>query len=141
MSARLGQLQLDVFTAATLAVAGGRTFALNNGANAFIAALAATYVASATVGNRVPVIRILNAGNLLWQSVQGTNVTASQTALLMAGGGVQGASVATPITQYFPLPVELTVPPFSQVQIFDNADVDHNPTTGDTVSLNASIVM
>jgi hypothetical protein len=88
------------------------------------------------VGNRFIVVRILDAaGNIMWQAAQGSAVTAGQTTRLALGAGIATATVANPLMQYIPLPVEFTVPPGAQVQVFDNAGIDNT----DTVAMVATI--
>ena len=138
MSARPGQINNPAFTvaAAILGSAAGRSMTLNNQSNAVITALMFTYVATATVGNRVPVVRILDsAGNILWQTTQGGNIAAGQTFRLAVGAGIQTVAETAPLMQFMPLPVEFTVPPAAQVVVFDNANIDVN----DTISMVASL--
>lgn len=138
MSVRLGNPQEVTFAAAALGGAAGRSMSLGGAANQWVllVSILATYVASATVGNRVPVIQIKDsAGNILWQTSQGGNLTAGQTARLAAAGGVPAAAVTAPVMQTMPLPDGFSVPANATIVIFDNGNID----TTDTVAVNAVI--
>lgn len=142
MSSRPGTPQFANFAAAALGTAAGRTLALGNGLTyAALNSLFITYVASATVGNRIPIFRVQAPITLanpalvtLWQGAFAA-VTAGQTSLLLAGSGVPASVVASPLMQFVTLPFDIPLPLNAQVQIFDSANVD----TADTVALVANL--
>lgn len=135
MTTRPGNPTVGIAAAAALAVAGGRNIVLQNSAQV-ITAISVVWVATATVGNRVPVIRILDpSGNILWSAAFATAVTAGQTSRLMAGGGIPATNVASPIQQTFPLPYEMAVPAASSIQVLDAANID----VADTVAVNTTV--
>lgn len=138
MSPRPGTVSKLVQSATALGVAAGVNVPLNNSAFAVLPAISIVLVASATVGNRVPVVRLLDAsGNILASTVATTAITAGQTVRLMVMAGATFSAIATPLQQNLPWPVEMPVPPLSSLQIFDNANVD----VADTVAVVASFAM
>jgi hypothetical protein len=147
MSARLGQpTEINVATGAlaastrfatvpsSLPTTGQGANAANQGQWFALVAFFATYVASATVGNRSLSLVIKDAaGNILWQALQGTAVTAGQTVNFIAGGGSGPAAVTgPPITQTLQLPVDFPVPPGGTIGLLDGAAISN----ADTVAIN-----
>jgi hypothetical protein len=132
MSTRSGNPKSQINTAVALGVAAGINIPLDQSCQNLIA-VAIVYTASATVGNRVPTVRVLNAaGNVLWSAVFATAVTASQVPRLMLGSGTPATTVTTPLQQTFPIPVEMSLEPNSSLQISDSANID----VADTVAVN-----
>lgn len=146
MSARTGPSQFAAFTAAALATSSGRTMALGNGNTCAVLNTALiTYVATASVGNRIPIIRVIapasvsqqQAAQTLWQMAAGTAITASQTSILAIGAGVPASTVANPLMQFLTLPFDLPLPIGAQLQVFDQANIDVN----DTVAMVANLAL
>ena len=142
MSTRPGTAQFNVVGATRLAQAAGQSFPLGNGNSpAALSTLLITWIASATVGNRIPIVQIKNsAGVVLWQVV-GAAITAGQTVILAIGSGVPPSTVASPLMQFLTLPFDFPTPINATIQIFDNANIDSNPVTGDHVAMVADYAM
>lgn len=134
MSQRPGTPNDTTFSAVALGAAAGQNYAVNSpSGSAILSTVAVVYVASATVGNRIPVLRVLNPeGLILWSAVFGTAVTAGQTTRLLAGAGTPAVVNSTPLQQTFPLPVELGLETGCTIQVLDAANID----TADTVQVN-----
>src|SRR5262245_11704990 len=128
-----------IYSAAALGSAAGRTLALNNSMSwVQLDKVLVVYVASATVGNRVPTFRLLDSdANVLWQAAAGVNVTASQTGLFPLGVGLPAQSLASPLQQTVGLPANCGVPINGSLQVFDTANID----TADTASAAISYLM
>jgi hypothetical protein len=137
MSNRLGTP--SELTAAAAAVGGSFTRSVTVIGQQWQALISvfATWVASGTAGNRQLSLQIKDAaGNVLWQSIQGTNVTAGQTVNILAGGGSAPAAVTgPPITQTLPLPVDMPLPVGATVSIIDGASI----SATDTCLINAVV--
>lgn len=135
MSNRLGNPQSILQAAKATGGAGGVVISLGGSANQWLVlvSILATYVASATVGNRIIVVQAKDAsGNVLWSVTQGTAVTAGQTVLVGLGGGVPASNQAVPLHQFMPIPDGFTVPANGTITIFDNANI----SATDTVAAN-----
>jgi hypothetical protein len=65
-------------------------------------------VASATVANRTPILTIDDGANVVWESANNTNITASQTAKFRAGIGT-GINTNGALDFLVPLPAELVL--------------------------------
>ena len=129
MSARLGNPIEQATAAVKLGVAAGVNVAFNNSGWAVLVSVFAKFIASATVGNRIIMLQLLDkAGNSIWQISQGTAITAGQTALLGYGGGVAAAAFTAPIVQVAPLPAECSIPPGASMQFLDGNNTDANDT-------------
>lgn len=125
------------YPAVALGAAAGQNFALNPSAQILVSVVI-VYVATATAGNRVPVLRILSSeGNIIWSVVFGTAVTANQTSRLLAGAGVQPVANTTPLQQIVPLPTQFTIEASCTIQILDAANID----VLDTVQVNLLLTL
>jgi hypothetical protein len=94
------------------------------------------YVATATIGNRLPQVRLLDAlGNILMQTAATTAITASQTPKLIVMAGLAYLSQAAPLSQILPWPVGMPVPFNCSVQILDGANIDVNDTVAANIVL------
>ena len=144
MSVRSGTPQFVSVAAAATGGASGRTIPLGTGlVLATLNTMLATWVATATVGSRIPIIRVqapVGPNNptlvTLWQ-VAAAAITAGQTSILAVGAGVPASTVSSPLMQFLTLPFDLPLPLNAQVQIFDNANID----AADTVALVANMAV
>jgi hypothetical protein len=117
-----------------LGVSTGKNIPLLNSSFAVIPAISFLYTATSTVGNRQIIIQILDpSSRILWQCPAQALITASQAPRLFAGAATPLASVTLPLMQTMALPVEMPVPTFSSVQIFDLANQDVNDTAAGVV--------
>lgn len=134
MSDRIGN-PVETITAATkLGAAAGVAIPLNNSGWAVLISVFAKFVATATGGNRIVMLQLLDkAGNIIWQISQGTAITSGQTALLGYGGGVAAQAFTAPILQVAPLPAECSIPPMATMQFLDGNNVDVNDTVAPNV--------
>ena len=125
MSIRPGNVSSKINPATVLGAAAGLNVPLNNSNFAIVPHAVITMVATATAGNRIYVVRFLSPlGNIITQTVATTAVTANQTTNLICMAGIIYSTIANPLSQNLPLPVELSVPSLSSIQIFDAANVD-----------------
>jgi hypothetical protein len=137
MSVRSGNPKSIIEASVALGASTGVNFALDSSSQNLLA-VAIVYTASATVGNRTPTIRVLDANSkIIWSAAFGTAVTASQVPRLMMGAGSPTSSTTTPLQQTFPLPVEFSLPPSSSLQVLDAANID----TTDTVQVNIVVTL
>jgi hypothetical protein len=136
MSVRSGA-PFELTAAAAATGASHHGILTNGGGWTTLIGLMAIWVASATVGNRILSLRIKDsAGNIMWQSLQGTAVTAGQTVNIVSGGGAAPAAVTgPPITQTISLPVDFPIPPSGTIEIVDGAAID----AADTCSMAATL--
>jgi hypothetical protein len=114
--------------AATLGGASGRTLQLNNWGPALLAAVYVQFVATATVGNRLPTMSVKDpAGNIFWGSETPAAVAASTTIRFAFGAGIQTAApVASGFFTAVSLADQMVLPPGSQLTFFDSAAIDSN---------------
>jgi hypothetical protein len=144
MSVRSGTPQFTVRGAVALGGASGIALSLGNGnVYATLNSLLLTYTATATVGNRIPIVRVqapVAVNNpalvVLWQLAFAA-VTAGQVATLQAGSGVPASTVTVPLMQFVTLPFDMPLPINSQIQILDSANID----PADTVSMVANLAV
>ena len=137
MSVRSGNPHVFINATVALGAAAGVNFPLDSSSQNLLT-VSIVYTASATVGNRVVTVRVLDAkSNVLWSAAFGTAVTAGQTPRLMMGAGSPTSSVTTPLQQTFPLPVEFSLPASSSLQVLDSANID----TTDTVQVNVVVTL
>jgi hypothetical protein len=121
--------------AQTLGGAAGRTYPIGNYGPALFGCAHVVLATTATVGNRVPVLRVLDAANnVLFEGAAQANVAASATGRLNWGAGM--ISGATAPYQFMGVP-DMPIPPGSQVNIFDSANIDAN----DTIATNVTVGM
>jgi len=122
-----------VQAAQTLGGAAGRTYPLNNEAAAMVGSTRVVLVTTATVGSRALVVRILDASNnVLFENLSTATVAASSTSRQNWGAGMVAGTAGIYVLNGMP---DMSVPPLSQVNIFDNANVDANDTIATTVTL------
>lgn len=149
MSVRSGSPQFTSVSAAALGGANGRTLSLGNGLTlGTLNTLLITWVATATVGSRIPIVRVqvpggtpLNASAVtLWQ-VAAAAITAGQTSILALGAGVPASTVSTPLMQFLTLPFDMPLPLNAQVQIFDAANGGAGIDNSDTVAMVANLAV
>ena len=89
-------------------------------------------VATATVGNRALVLRILDgSSNVLFEG-QAPNVTAGLTSRQNWGAGMVSGVTAGYILNGLP---DMSVPPNAQINIFDGNNIDANDTIATTATL------
>lgn len=133
MSTRPGYVQEQI-VAAIVTGASGAAFPLFNQFAVVVGAVF-TYVASATVGNRIVDVRLLDAlGNIMMQTVATTAITAGQTSTLVLMQGQTYLNIAAPIRQILPWPVEMPAIPGSSIRVVDTAAI----SATDTVAANIS---
>ena len=128
MTVRPGFYGSSINASAILGVAAGRNQAINNSSFGVFCAARILYTATATVGNRQLVFRLLDPGaNIIWQNVFAAIITASQVVniTLMTGQTNQNIS-GPPIQQIIGLPIEMPIPQFATFTLLDNANVDVN---------------
>ncbi|HEX8838729.1 MAG TPA: hypothetical protein VF748_17435 [Candidatus Acidoferrum sp.] len=141
MSARIGNPALITAAAAALGGASGRTYALNNPTWILFVSSVLTWVATATVGSRNPVLRFLDpSGNIVLHMIGGAAslVTAGTTTRLLLSSVLQGISTNTVPAQQlmaFLAGGGLSLPPFSSFVVFDASNID----PADTLQLNSLI--
>jgi len=108
----------------------GRTFTLSNSGPALLNVVRVNLTTTATAGNRLLKLRVLDsANNVLYEFIDGNAV---------AAGGNWAAGVApaiSGITHAVPLPANFMIPVGAQINIFDSAGVDVNDTITAQVSM------
>jgi hypothetical protein len=118
----------------TLGSAAGRTFTLTNGGPALLNAARIGLTTTATVGNRLLKIRVLDvANNVLFEHIDPNNVAGSGGAGLNWAAGV--AAAISGITHVMPLPANFMVPVGAQINVFDSANIDVADTINAVVSM------
>src|SRR6516162_1364434 len=121
--------------AQTLGGAAGRTYQLSNEAPAMVGCTHVVLVTTATVGNRALVLRVMDASNNVLFESQSPNVVASSTSRQNWGAGMVSGTAGVYVLNGMP---DMSVPPLSQVNIFDSAGgtgIDTNDTIATTVTL------
>ena len=112
----------------------GRTFTLSNSGPALLNVVRVNLTTTATVGNRLLKLRVLDsANNVLYEFIDGNAVAAG------GGAGINWAAGVAPaisgITHAVPLPANFMIPVGAQINIFDSAGVDVNDTITAQVSM------
>lgn len=128
------------YSNAAVAVNGSAGVTLTLPASAHVLqSIVATYVATATAGNRVVYLKINNpSGKTIWVAPFTTSITAGQTALLVAGAAAVGSKITESsafLGQWFPLPDNFSLEPGSLIFFADAGNVD----VADTVQVNYSV--
>ena len=134
MTVRPGYPQEVIKAATATGGASGVSIALLNQFAVLVGAVI-TYVASASVGNRLVAVRLLDpSGNIMMTTFATTAITASQTSTLLLMTGQTYLSISSPIVQILPWPVEMPALANSSMQILDTANI----SATDTVAANIS---
>src|SRR5262245_44767221 len=116
--------QQQVQATQTLGSAAGRTYTVANVGWAVLNCVRVGLTTTATVGNRLLKLRVLDPGgvNVLFEYIDGFAVAAGGGAGINWAAGV--AQQQSGVTHALPLPVEMPIPPGAQLNIFDTANID-----------------
>jgi hypothetical protein len=112
----------------TLGGAAGMTLALENFGPTLLASVQAWMLTTATAGNRIFVLQVLDpSNNVLWSASPSAVVAASTTARFSFGSGIEPAAAPTG-GQYIPCSIsdQMVLPPGSQLTFFDQANIGAN---------------
>lgn len=137
MSQRPGTVVTKIQAATPLGVAAGLSIPLNN-QWAVVPAFFITYVATASVGNRTPTVKLVDSlGNTLMQTIETTVITAGLSARIIGMPGQPFTSVgAFGGFSYFLVPwtIELPAPTGASLVVQDLANIDVNDTVAANIT-------
>jgi len=124
------------FPAAALGTASGRIVPFNNAAPIIITSGTVSITASATVGNRIITVQFVDTvtSKTVARVASSVTQTAGTTGFYTMGAGLTpSGSLGVLSTILLPIPFALTLPAFSQIQIFDSANIDVADTSVGTI--------
>lgn len=131
MSAFVGQISATIVPSQTLNGSTGRIIAINNNSAAMLYSVRVLLTTTATVGNRQLTLRVQDgAGHNIAGGIAVGNLAASSPFDVTYGAGLTTTAIAN--FQTMSIPVNLIIPGLSQIQLFDNANIDAN----DTIAVN-----